>query len=103
MRVFERERRFIGAYELQKYTDGATKAGPGLHGHTVQEIGQEYCRRRKQFKKVKLRWRVSGGAPIYTLRNLRRKRPWETETLEHRAWVEAFPYTQVGPCRQRSM
>ncbi|AQV96652.1 transposase [Cupriavidus necator] len=61
-RVFERERRFIGAYELQKYTDGATKAGLGLHGHTVQEIGQEYCRRRKQFKKVKLRWRASGGA-----------------------------------------
>ncbi|WP_123957947.1 hypothetical protein [Cupriavidus necator] len=48
--VFERERRFIGAYELQKYTDGATKAGLGLHSHTVQEIGQEYCRRRKQFK-----------------------------------------------------
>jgi len=62
-RVFERERRFIGAYELQKYTDSATKAGLGLHSHTVQEIGQEYCRRRKQFKKVKLRWRASGGAP----------------------------------------
>ena len=61
-RVYERERRFIGAYELQKYTDGATKAGLGLQSHTVQEIGQEYCRRRKQFKKVKLRWRASGGA-----------------------------------------
>ena len=61
-RVFERERRFIGAYELQKYTDGATKAGLALHSHTVQEVGQEYCRRRKQFKKVKLRWRASGGA-----------------------------------------
>ena len=61
-RVFERERRFIGAYELQKYTDGATKAGLALHSHTVQEVGQEHCRRRKQFKKVKLRWRASGGA-----------------------------------------
>jgi len=60
-RVFERERRFIGAYELQKYTDGATKEGLGLHSHTVQEIGQEFCRRRAQFKKVKLRWRASGG------------------------------------------
>ncbi|MCY0854135.1 hypothetical protein [Cupriavidus sp. D39] len=59
--VFERERRFIGAYELQKFTDGATKEGLGLHSHTVQKIGQEYCRRRKQFKKFKLRWRVSGG------------------------------------------
>ena len=61
-RVFERERRFIGAHESQKYTDGATKAGRSLRRHTVQEIGQEYCRRRKQFKKVKPRWRVSGGA-----------------------------------------
>ncbi|WP_432258075.1 RNA-guided endonuclease InsQ/TnpB family protein [Cupriavidus sp. TMH.W2] len=62
VRVFERERRFIGAYELQKFTDGATKEGLGLHSHTVQEVGQEYCRRRSQFHKVKLRWRVSGGA-----------------------------------------
>ncbi len=61
-RVFERERRFIGACELQKFTDGATKEGLGLHSHTVQEVGQEYCRRRKQFKKMKLRWRVSGGS-----------------------------------------
>ena len=45
VRVFERERRFIGAFELQKFTDGATKAGLGLHSHTVQEVGQEYCRR----------------------------------------------------------
>ena len=44
VRLFERERRLIGAYELQKYTDGATKVGLALHSHTVQEIGQEYCR-----------------------------------------------------------
>lgn len=30
VRVFERERRFIGTYELQKFTDGATKAGQSL-------------------------------------------------------------------------
>ncbi|MDW3686542.1 transposase [Cupriavidus sp. CV2] len=62
VRVFERERRFIGVYELQKFTDGATKEGLGLHSHTVLEVGQENCRRRRQFHKAKLRWRVSGGA-----------------------------------------
>jgi len=61
VRVFERERRFIDAYELQKFTDGATREGLGLHSHTVQEVGQEYCRRRKQAGKLKLSWRVSSG------------------------------------------
>ena len=35
-----RERRFFGAYELQKFTDGATKAGLSLHSHTVKEVGR---------------------------------------------------------------
>lgn len=58
---FERTRRFLSAYDMQPYTKGAG-AELVLHSQTVQAVQEEYVTRRKQFKKVKLRWRVSGGA-----------------------------------------
>ncbi|WP_255423072.1 RNA-guided endonuclease TnpB family protein [Undibacterium sp. FT79W] len=33
-----------------------------MHSQTIQAISEEYATRRKQFKKVKLRWRVSTGS-----------------------------------------
>ena len=62
IKVFQRERRFMSGYDLQKYTDGASKEGINLHSQTIQGIAAEYATRRKQFKKVKLAWRKSGGA-----------------------------------------
>lgn len=62
MKVLERERRFIGAAELQRYLAGATKAGLSLHSQTVQAVAQEYVLRRIQFKKPRLAWRKSGGS-----------------------------------------
>lgn len=53
--------KFFSSYNLQKYTDGATKEGLLLHSQTVQGICDEYATRRRQFKKRKLRWRVSAG------------------------------------------
>jgi IS605 OrfB family transposase len=61
-KILQREGRFAGAYELQKFTDGATKEGLPLHSQTVQAIVAEYATRRWQFKRAKLRWRVSGGS-----------------------------------------
>jgi IS605 OrfB family transposase len=61
LKVFERERRFLSAFDIAAYTRGATKEGLNLHSQTVQAVSEEYVRRRKQFKKMKLRWRVSGG------------------------------------------
>ena len=61
IKVFERERRFMSGYDLQKYTDGASKEGINLHSQTIQAIASEYATRRKQFKKVRLAWRKSGG------------------------------------------
>jgi len=58
---FERQRAFMSAYDMQPYTKGAGKE-LGLHSQTVQAVQEEYVTRRKQFKKVKLRWRVSGGS-----------------------------------------
>ena len=60
-KVFQRERRFMSGYDLQKYTNGASKEGLRLHSQTIQGIAAEYATRRKQFKKVKLAWRKSGG------------------------------------------
>lgn len=60
-KVLRREGRFIGHFELQKYTDGASKEC-GLHSHTIQAIGKEYVTRRVQFKRSRLAWRKSGGA-----------------------------------------
>ena len=53
-------RRFLSAYDFQGYTKGCNKE-LGLHSQTPQMIGAEYATRRKQFKKAKLRWRVSFG------------------------------------------
>jgi putative transposase len=61
-KVFERERRFMSGFDLQKYTNGVTKEGLSLHSATVQAICSEYATRRKQFKKTKLKWRKSNGS-----------------------------------------
>lgn len=61
IKVFQRERRFMSGYDLQKYTNGASKEGLRLHSQTIQAIAAEYATRRKQFNKVKLAWRKSGG------------------------------------------
>lgn len=55
-----RERgQFMSGYDLQKYVAGATKEGLGIPSQTLQQICEEYATRRRQFKKAKLRWRVS--------------------------------------------
>jgi len=61
LKVLERERRFISAFDVQPYVRGAGKAGLSLHSHTVQAVYEEYVRRRYHAKKAKLRWRVSTG------------------------------------------
>lgn len=57
--VFQRERKFLSAADLHELTVGAGKAGLGLHSQTIQAINEEFVTRRQQFKKIKLRWRVS--------------------------------------------
>ncbi len=44
---------------MAAYTKGAAKEGLSLHSQTVQAVSKEYCIRRRQFKKAKLRWRGS--------------------------------------------
>ena len=58
LKVWQRERRFLSEYDIDKYTAGATKEGLNLHSTTVQAISKELVTRRVQHRKVKLRWRV---------------------------------------------
>lgn len=59
---FQRTGKFFSSYDLQKYTAGATKEGLCINSASVQMVGAELVTRRKQFKKIKLRWRKSFGA-----------------------------------------
>ncbi|MEO6321729.1 MAG: hypothetical protein ABIR56_13670 [Polaromonas sp.] len=57
----QRTGKFFSAYDIAKYTAGASREGLKIHSRTVQGVTEEYVNRRKQFKKGKLRWRVSRG------------------------------------------
>lgn len=62
LKVLERDRRFMFAFDMAAFTKGAGKEGMRLHSQTIQAVSEEYCSKRKQFKKAKLRWRVSKGS-----------------------------------------
>jgi IS605 OrfB family transposase len=52
----------LSAYDLDKLTAGAAAYFGHIGSATIQRINAEFVRRRKQFKKVKLRWRKSRGS-----------------------------------------
>jgi putative transposase len=64
VQVFERERRFLSGFDFWPFLKGATRGDCALHLpiQAVQEIAEEYARRRRQHRKIRLAWRKSGGA-----------------------------------------
>jgi hypothetical protein len=58
----QRTGKFFSAFDLHAYPKGTSKAGLDLHSQSIQAMNEELVLRRKQFKKSKLRWRVSGGS-----------------------------------------
>ena len=64
MKVFERERRFLSGFDFWPFLKGVTRGECALHLpiQAVQEIAEEYARRRRQHRKVRLAWRKSRGA-----------------------------------------
>ena len=52
----------LSGYDLDKLTAGATDYFEHIGSDTIQRVNAEFATRRKQFKKVKLRWRISRGA-----------------------------------------
>ena len=57
----KRTGKFFSAYDIHQYTRGATSCGLDLHSQTIQSITEELVRKRIQFRKPKLAWRVSKG------------------------------------------
>ena len=81
VKVFERERRFLSGFDFWPFLKGATRGDCALQlpVQTVQEIAEEYARRRRQHRKIRLAWRKSGGA--------RRSLGWipfKVRTIRHR-------------------
>jgi putative transposase len=54
--------KWLSGYDLDKLTAGATEYFEHIGADTIQRVNAEFATRRKQFKKVKLRWRISRGA-----------------------------------------
>jgi len=64
VKVFERERRFLSGFDFWPFLKGVTRGDCALNlpVQAVQEIAEEYARRRRQYRKIRLAWRKSGGA-----------------------------------------
>src|SRR5258708_8322096 len=64
VKVFEHEWRFLSGFDFWPFLKGVTRGACALHlpVQEVQEIAEEYARRRRQHRKIRLAWRKSGGA-----------------------------------------
>lgn len=59
-RAIRERRQFLSGFDLQKLTNGFSKCEGVLIGSpTIQQVCEDYAKARKQFKRAKLRWRVS--------------------------------------------
>jgi IS605 OrfB family transposase len=61
-RPFAGPAQWLTAYDLDKLSAGATDYFEHIGSDTIQRVNAEFATRRRQFKKAKLRWRVSRGA-----------------------------------------
>src|ERR1700679_425689 len=57
---FQRERRCLSGFDFWHCLKGVTRGDCALHlpGQAVQEIAEEYARRRRQHQKVRLAWQI---------------------------------------------
>jgi putative transposase len=61
-RPFARRPKWLSGYDLNNLTARATDCFDHIGSATIQRVGVEFATRRKQFKKVRLRWRASRGS-----------------------------------------
>jgi putative transposase len=54
--------KFLSGFDLNNLSAGASEYFERIGADTIQRINCEYAQKRRQFKKYKLRWRVSRGA-----------------------------------------
>src|SRR5476651_347325 len=60
-RPFVGSSRWLSGFDLDKLTAGAAAYFEHIGSDTIQRVNAEFANRRKQFKKTKLRRRVSSG------------------------------------------
>ncbi|MDD2690443.1 MAG: transposase [Simplicispira sp.] len=87
-RAIRERRQWLSGYDLQKLTNGFSKCD-GIHigSPTVQQVCEDYAKARKQFKKAKLRWRVSNPqSSKYSLGWI----PFKARALQYKAGQIAF-------------
>ena len=53
--------RYLSAFDLDKLTCGATDVFNHIGADTIQRVNAEFATRRNQYRRAKLRWRVSSG------------------------------------------
>lgn len=59
-RAIRERHQWLSGFDLQKLTNGFSKCdGVQIGSPTVQQVCEDYAKARKQFKRNKLRWRVS--------------------------------------------
>ena len=61
-RPFSGKAKWLTGFDLCNLSAGATEYFEHIGADTIQRIATEYATRRRQFKKAKLRWRVSSGS-----------------------------------------
>lgn len=93
-RAIREKQKFMSGYDLQKYTNGYCKCDGVLVGSgTVEQVCAEYATRRRQFKKLRLNWRVSNqSSPKRSLGWV----PFRGQQLRYRGGQVAFAGHQIS-------
>jgi len=76
-RPFAGRPKWLSGFDLNNLTAGATEYFEHIGSATIQRVCAEFAVRRRQFKKTKLRWRVSQG-PRRSLGWI----PWKVEQIK---------------------
>ncbi|GAB3363758.1 MULTISPECIES: RNA-guided endonuclease InsQ/TnpB family protein [Giesbergeria] len=87
-RAIRERHQWLSGYDLQKLTNGFSQCD-GIHigSPTVQQVCEDYAKARKQFKKAKLRWRVSNPqSSKYSLGWI----PFKAPAVQYKAGQIAF-------------
>jgi IS605 OrfB family transposase len=56
------KRKWLSGFDLNNLSAGASEYFERIGADTIQRVNCEYAAKRAQFKKLRLRWRASGGA-----------------------------------------
>ena len=93
-RAIRERRQWLSGFDLQKYTNGFSKCDGVLIGSpTIQQVCEDYAKARKQFKKAKLRWRVSN--PNSSKRSLGWV-PFKARALQYKSGQIVFAGQRFG-------